>query len=285
MSWLDDLKKPLYWLVQQDSRAASELGRAFGWDYLRDEGKRNQENPGRAIGKAAASAAAWYLGGAAAGAGGGAGTAAGEGLTSAGMFAGAAPGMAASTEEALAQQALQQALEQQAAQAAATQGMSSSGLFAQVPGVSAGSQQAAMLAAQNEGLGGAAADMTARAAMPAVQDAYASGQMGTGQYLMEGAKNQAAGLNDPRVWLSRLQTNAGRMAGNAGKGMATNMALRAAMPQQPQYHPAAMPAQRQMPDLSAHSGDDDLKTLIQRAEMGDPVAIEKLRKLKQMGVA
>lgn len=57
------LKNPLYWLVKQDSRAASELGRALNLDYLTEEGKRNQENPGRALTKAAASAATWYLGG------------------------------------------------------------------------------------------------------------------------------------------------------------------------------------------------------------------------------
>lgn len=84
------LKNPLYWLVKQDSRAASELGRGLGWDYLRDEGKKNQENPGRAIGKAATVAATWYLGGLLGGAGG-----AGSGGISASGNAGVGAGNAA----------------------------------------------------------------------------------------------------------------------------------------------------------------------------------------------
>lgn len=83
------LKDPLYWLVKQDSRGAAELGRAIGWDALRDEGKYNQKNPGHAITKAAETAATIYLGGLMGG--GGAESAAGafagggaEGLLSAG---------------------------------------------------------------------------------------------------------------------------------------------------------------------------------------------------------
>lgn len=177
-----------------------------------------------ALGTLAAVAATVYTGGAAApalaaaaeGAGGaaaGAGAAAtGSGIAASGMFAGAVP-------DATAELAAAQA----AAAGGSSSGLSAGGLFAQVPGVSAGSQQAAMLAAQNEGFGGVGADLTAKAAMPAVQNAYASGQMGTMDYLGNVAKGDMAGMNDPNVWASRVATNAGRMAGGAGKAAAANM--------------------------------------------------------------
>ena len=50
-------KKLTYDQVRQDSDNMEGIGRAIGWDWLEQEGKRNQGNPGRAIGKAAATAA------------------------------------------------------------------------------------------------------------------------------------------------------------------------------------------------------------------------------------
>lgn len=100
------LKNPLYWLIKQDSRGAAELGRATGWDFLRDEGKHNQENPGRALGKAATSAALWYLGG----------PAAASGAESAGGQV--AMQAAGDAEQELANQAIQQAMQQGAQQSA-----------------------------------------------------------------------------------------------------------------------------------------------------------------------
>lgn len=54
---------PLGDLVKQDSRNASWLGNAIGWQGLEDEGKYNTQNPGHAVTKAAETAATWYLGG------------------------------------------------------------------------------------------------------------------------------------------------------------------------------------------------------------------------------
>lgn len=74
----DALKKPLYKILEQDSRIVSQVGRDLNWDWLKDEGKKVQENPGYGVGKAAATMAALYSGGLLGGASGaGAQTAAG----------------------------------------------------------------------------------------------------------------------------------------------------------------------------------------------------------------
>src|SRR5688572_31402347 len=60
----DELKRPIYHMVRQDSRTMAKLGNAIGGDvgdWLENEGKRNTANPGRAVGKAAQYAATWYL--------------------------------------------------------------------------------------------------------------------------------------------------------------------------------------------------------------------------------
>lgn len=141
-----------------------------------------------AAGTAGAAGAAGAAGGTAAGA---AGTAA------AGTAAAAAPEVAALT--------------------------ASPGMFGMVPGVSVGSEQAAMLAAQNAGLGGTAADLTAQAAKTA------TGNAGFLDSIVNTAKADLAGMNDPSVWLDRLGRNAGRMAGNMGKSMATGAVAQALM--------------------------------------------------------
>jgi len=99
----------------------------------------------------------------------------------------------------------------------------SPGMFGMVPGVSVGSEQAAMLAAQNAGFGGAAADMTAQAAQTA------TGKAGFLDTLINTGKADLAGMNDPSVWLDRLGRNAGRFAGNMGKSMATGAVAQALM--------------------------------------------------------
>lgn len=149
-------------------------------------------------------------------------------------------------------------------------GLSASGMFAQTPGVTAGSQQALMLAAQNEGLGGAAADLTAKAAMGPVNAAQASGQMGIPQWMGEKAKLDMAGMNDPRVWMSRAGSNLDRMAGGASK-MAALQALTGGGQQQP----ASMPMQR----AQQQAPQGDIQSLIAAAKRGDPQAAEALRRM------
>lgn len=82
MSFWDELKELLYKPVKQDSRNFEKLGQAWNIPWLEQEGNRNVDNPGRAVGKAAGAAATWWLGngllGGAAGAAGQAGTSAAE---------------------------------------------------------------------------------------------------------------------------------------------------------------------------------------------------------------
>jgi hypothetical protein len=86
MSFWDELKELLYKPVKQDSRNLEKLGQAWNIPWLESEANRNVDNPGRAVGKAAATAATWYLGGLL---GSGAG-AAGQGAAVAGNAANAA---------------------------------------------------------------------------------------------------------------------------------------------------------------------------------------------------
>jgi hypothetical protein len=112
------LKDEFYKLVKQDSRNASWLGNAIGWQGLEDEGKYNTENPGHAVGKAAQTFATMYLGGLlgdAAGAGSGAGNAAAPVIDeSAGLLMNAGSNAATLAEQQAAEQALQQAMQQSA---------------------------------------------------------------------------------------------------------------------------------------------------------------------------
>jgi hypothetical protein len=115
------IKDPLYWLVKQDSRAAAEVGRGLGLDFLRDEGKYNQKNPGHAITKAAEYAALYglgdyFLGAGSATEGGMDAVQAGENVGSMGPLAANAAGGATMTAEQLAEQQAMQQLAQQAPQ-------------------------------------------------------------------------------------------------------------------------------------------------------------------------
>jgi len=96
-----DWKEPFYKVARQDSRNMAKIGNALGWDWLEQEGKRNTDNPGRAIGKAAQYAATWYLGGPAWGA-------AGSGASAAGTTA-AEEATKVAAEEAAKQAALEMA--------------------------------------------------------------------------------------------------------------------------------------------------------------------------------
>lgn len=211
---------------------------------------------------AGAAAATFYTGGAAAPA-----LAAAEGVGEGGAVAGAT---AAAGDGALAGSGLFAGGQ---TAAAAPSAMSSAGMFAQVPGVSAGSQQAAMLAAQNEGMGGAAADLTARAAMPAVRDAYAAGNMGNLEYMGNAAKLNMAGMNDPAVWASRAAQN----MGGIGKTMALNTAMSMARPgQQPQPAMQRPPMQQQRPAAppAPRLSDEQLAALAAQAG----ISVEELKR-------
>jgi hypothetical protein len=104
-------KEPFYDKAERDSGILSDLGNKVGWDYLEEEGKRNKENPGRAIGKAMGYALAGYLGGAYGGLYEGAGTAAAAPVIdeSAGLAMNAAGTTSANLAE---QQAVEQAMQQ-----------------------------------------------------------------------------------------------------------------------------------------------------------------------------
>lgn len=67
---MSSLKDALYDQVKRDSQNARHIGEDLNWDFLAAEGKKNEKNPGRAIGKAATAALTWYLGGPAWGAAG-----------------------------------------------------------------------------------------------------------------------------------------------------------------------------------------------------------------------
>lgn len=149
-------------------------------------------------------------------------------------------------------------------------GSGATGMFAQTPGVTAGSQQAAMLAAQNAGFGGAGADLTAQAAMSAIKDAYAAGKIGTMDYLGNVLTADMAGMNDPAVWGDRLSRNAGRIAGNVGKSMAMSALAPRQQPPAPPPPPQQPPQQTLPPEIAS---------LVARAKAGDLMAIEELKRL------
>jgi hypothetical protein len=52
----DILKKPLYDMARQGSRSIAEVGRGTGWDWLKNEGKSGEKNPGYALTRAAETA-------------------------------------------------------------------------------------------------------------------------------------------------------------------------------------------------------------------------------------
>lgn len=122
-------KEFIYDIVRKDSQNASHLGKALGWDWLEEEGKRNTKDPSAALRKAAISAATWYAGGALGGAGAGAGTAAGEAAAQTALTAGSQM-----TAEQLSQIAMQEMASEGLSQAA-QQGITEagSGLLSNAP--------------------------------------------------------------------------------------------------------------------------------------------------------
>lgn len=243
-------------VAKRDSQTAAMVGNKLGWQWLENQGKQNEQDPTRALAHGAIGAAAYfagpYLWGSGA-AGKGAVVGAGEqGLASSGMFAPAVQsGITSATQDVLlqqaqqqaAQQAMQQAMAEEAAQQVSQQGLSSGGLFSQVPG--AGAQQTSLLNAQTADFGGQGADLTARSAMPAVKDAYRAGTMGKLDYAGNALKADAAGMNDPSVWLSRAGTNLDRIAGKSSQNASMNLLQRSLAPQQPTYQPPpGMPQQQ-----------------------------------------
>lgn len=185
------LKNPLYWMVKQDSRGASQLGRTLGWDWLTQEGKTNQDNPGRAITKAAEVAATMYGAGLLGGAEAGAGGVAADGLAGAASDAGlltaadASAGGVSAAGTGLASQAAPVAasmLPEGAANSLGAGPLTNAAYSTMVPGV--GSQQAAMLAAQTGDFGAPGLGLTMQAASGAQglnpASAYLSNLVGRG---------------------------------------------------------------------------------------------------------
>lgn len=127
-------KRATYGMVKNDSDNMEGIGRAMGWDWLEQEGQRNQKNPGRALGKAAATAATFYAGGLLGAGGGAAGNAAGN---AAGTVASNAGPVASTWATDSALLAAKQAAEQGAVQSG-TAGMN--GLLAQEAAREAGIQ-------------------------------------------------------------------------------------------------------------------------------------------------
>ena len=153
----DVLKKPLYQMATQGSRSVAEIGRGTGWDWLKNEGKKGEKNPGYALTRAAETAA----------------------LAAAAYYAPEAySSMVASPE----------------AYAAAT------------PGLSAGGQQAAMLAAQ------------------------------TGDFGAQGLLQTAsAGGNPYAAVLGKMVSGSG--TGSGANLLASQMGAKMLQPQQPQQMP------------------------------------------------
>jgi hypothetical protein len=279
--WRDSAKynplhKPIEKMMQTDSQNMRRIGNAIGWQGLEDEATKNADDPVRGVARASLAAggifAAPYVYGAMTGGGAGGAAAASQEVLAAQQALAAAK---TAQEIAAAEQALQAALAAQEAAAAA----SSSGMFAQVPGVTPGSQQAQMLAAQNAGFGGAGADMTAKSAMSAVKDAYGAGKMGTMDYLGNVAKADMAGMNDPSVWMDRFSRNYGRIAGNASKARAVSGMF--AQPQQQRPAPMPQPQQQQPLTTPYGSASPEVERLMKLAAAGDKQAIEEL---KRMGI-
>lgn len=265
-------------VAQTDSRAMAQLGRSTGWKWLENQGEKNANDPSRALAHAAqiyaAGVAAPYL---ASGYGAG-GSAAGAAANSGGLF-GAGEGMAANaTQQQLMQEAIQQQLAERAAQEAAAQTAQQSvgGLFSQVPG--AGTEQTALLNAQTADFGGYGANMTAKAAMPAVKDAYAAGNMGTLDYMGNVAKADLAGANDPSVLASRFTDNLDRMAGKAGKQYAQSYAQNSLFGQQ-QRPQQPMPRSQPVQPPPQITSDMDKQTAISDFQAGRITADELRRRL------
>lgn len=232
-------KKPFYKVAEQDSKNVAKIGHLLGWEGLEEEGKRNADNPGRAIGKAAQYAATYYLGGLL----GGAGEAAGVGAEA------ATAGTEAATiaaEEAAKQAALEAAKQAgtetakqgllQTAKSAGqqgwnslTDGANSLAYQAAVPGV--GSQQAGLLAQQTGDFGAYGLGKTMEAAAGA--DGLSAWQQALGNY--GGKAASLAGKNGP----------------DAAKAYMKSQQISGLMnPQQPQMQQPARPMQGQAEPLA-----------------------------------
>lgn len=262
-------------LIKNDSRNAEHLGHFLGWKGLAEEGKMNQENTARGASRGLLGAASVfggmaaypYLAGASAGTQAGAATAAAP-LATSGMFADAAA--PAVTQNVVTQEMLAAAAKEKAAE-----GLTSGGMFAQVPG--AGPEQTAMLNAQTDIFGGQGANMTAQSAMPALRDARAAGQIGRMDMLKGIAQSDLAGMNDPAVWGDRFTKGMDRLAGSSyGKQMALNTLL----PKQQAYQPVQMPRAQQQ----QQQPQDETQKIVADFKSGRISEVELRQKLQALGV-
>jgi hypothetical protein len=289
MSFWDELKELLYKPVKQDSRNLEKLGQAWNIPWLENEANRNVDNPGRAVGKAAASAATWWLGhyggdyGLGSAAGSAASGAAGVGAQAA-VNAAVEAGKITAAEGAriIAEQAAMEAAKQGATQAATggikegllggwnslkdgigSMGDSAQGLlYRAVPG--AGKEQTSMLAQQTGDFGAYGLGKTMEAASTA--QGLSPLQQFAGQY---GGK--ALGL---------LGGAGGNMA-DAKKAEMMKMGMGLLEPQQPQQ-PMPQPMPRQQ------APQEPLPLPYTNSLQGPPPGMsmqewEKLKRMKMMG--
>ena len=187
----DDIKKPFYKVAEGSSDRIEDLAQKWNLPWLEEEAAKNKKNPGRAIGKAAGYALGGWLGGLYGGAAEAAGAAgaAGAGATGAGVGAGASGA------------------------ASLYGGAQNAGLLADlygaaIPGLTAGSEQAAMLAAQTGEFGAPGLGSTMQAAsgaeglspLESMAGKYGGNFMrniGGNKFAKRFALNQAQGLLSP----------------------------------------------------------------------------------------
>jgi hypothetical protein len=227
-------KELLYGLVKQDSRNASNVGKALGWDYLEEEGKRNVKDPSAALRKAAISAATWYLGGAAGGALGGAEGAAGGAAGSAGSIAADTALQAGMTagSEMTAQQLAQLAMQEMANPALAG---AEQGLLSAAPEVA---KEGALMVPQNLTMESGLTDTgyTPSNLYQAFKNASAENNTSLMQNLQNYGGQKAIEAQNGSM-MNRMSSNMGnqksRAMMNMGKGLLTPQQQQQPMPSRP----------------------------------------------------
>lgn len=244
-------KEPFYKVARQDSRVFAELGRALGWDGLRDEGKYNQKNPGHAVGKVAQYAATMYLGGLLGG---------GE--------AAAASGAAGQTAEMTA---AEYAAEEAAAQAAAQ---------AAQQGVQQTAQQGLLNGATQTGTNSIQQGLLQQSTVPVTD-------LSSNFAPVSDQSSQAGLLDKARLAFSGGGASGGS-SGSAAKAMMMQQGLGMVMPKQGPQQQAAPPMQggQQGPLPTMYGRNEGAYGTSAGNSVGTsmPLTEEQKRKLRSMGV-
>lgn len=229
----DEIKKPLYKTTAEVSRSSAKLGNATGFDYLENEGKKNTDNPGRAIGKAAAAVASWYAGGLLGAGAGATGGAAGEAGTL----------VAEQAAEEAAKQAAIEAMKQEAlnsAQYAGQQGLLSGGEQVASEGAKRGLLDTTRHALKSSfGMGGGQGGVNVGSSMSA---APGPGVVAPGKQFM--AMMDSGLINSGNSQLAgKIGTDSGLLGMNGGQRAAMNLGGK--LMQQPQQQPMSQPMRQQ----------------------------------------